>query len=161
MFLHIFIEKKNPVNNLFILQLATMSFAYVIDNINKNMIRRHHTIELTNKMFNGTMRAATLMPPNTEAEITKMRAAQEGGVSRLTILPGQADCGAIRAAFETQGTEIFAYLRGKAFTKRESNPSKLHWCPLEIVQKDSNYTDEMINILDELQKECSIRKPTP
>ena len=133
----------------------------MIDNINKNMTRRHHSIELVNHMFNGTMRAAMLMPSNTEDEIARMRTVQGQGVSRQTILPGAVDFASIKEGFLVQAAEMFSYLRGDQFTKRPCTPSKLQWRPLEIVQRDSKYVEQMVDILDELQVDGAIRGVTP
>lgn len=102
-----------------------------------------------------------LMPSNTEAEVNKMRVAQAGGVSRSTILPGKADCQSLKEGYVVQVEETFAYLRRESFNKRQSTPSKLHWCPMEIVQRDSKHVDQMIDIMHELQIDGAIRGVTP
>jgi hypothetical protein len=67
---------------------------------------------------------------------------------------------ALRSAFKAQCLEILSYLRKETFTKRKPETLlKTPWKPMEIVPHDSKYTDQMVEILDELVSAWPKEKP--
>jgi len=142
--------------------MSLESFMFVIDNINRNMTRRHHTVQLQNNMFNGTMRAGIKTPIPTEAEVEALALLLDSTPDQLSIFPNKATFGAIREAFQVQAWEILTYLRRESFEKRTPTIQPLtEWRPMEVVANDSKIVDEMIKILDQLSVDGSIKVPTP
>lgn len=144
-----------------ILQLARDFYFYVIDNINKNMTRRHHTLELKNNMFNGTMRVAIKGPTHTKEELDRMRALQAGGLDRFALLPGADSTSQIREGFSAQTYNQLRHLRQEPYDRRTARAERTEWRPLEVVDLDSKYTEKMCDVLDGLQAEGSINMFTP
>lgn len=135
-------------------------YLYVIDNINKNMTRCHHSIELENSMFNGTMRIAFQVGPLLDHHIEEMRKRQLSGVTTFSILPGQSTMKAVTKGYQTQVLEILRSLRRETVAKRApQDATKLDWRPLELAAYDSKSTDEMIKILVELVEMSPKDKP--
>ena len=85
----------------------------MIDNINKNMVKRHHTVKLQNSFFNGTMRAATFRATTSHSQEELQGLQQSTEMTRFTFLPDEHDNLTIKEAFKTQIMEMVAYLEGR------------------------------------------------
>ena len=137
-------------------QIRSGSFSFVADNINKNMTRRHHTVKIANKQFNGTMRSAfhILITPQ---EITKMAQLQKEKIEIFHLYPDEEVMTRFASGMTVQLKEMATELRNEKREKRSSDMVANHWLPLEITDQDSKYTSEMIKILDDLIKECNLQ----
>jgi len=140
-------------------KLEQHDIALVIDNINRLFSRRHHSVDLQNQMFNGTMRAAfESSRVHSVSDLRILEARRADGMNKFSLLVSPQDSTDIKKAFNIQVKEILAYMRNASFSKRPGLKAKTTWWPMEVVQKDSKYTDQMVEILDDLHTEASVTK---
>ena len=135
-------------------KLQTGEYVYVVDNINKFMSRRHYTIELEGKMFNGTMRVAIKRrDPASVPEIFPFNG---------TYFPD----GECNSRLKTGTSERFERILRHYFSlkkmpiKKPCNFPPAEAIVLKISEKDSKETSEMIEIAEDLILEGNLRKPT-
>ena len=125
------------------------------------MVRRHHTLDLQNHQFNGTMRVAVRVPSVSLAEVEMMKRSQREVTTKYDLAPENECFGRIREMVGNQFHERGTFLGKNLDTHRKGTiEMKSDWRPMEVSPKDSKSTKEMIDFMDQLLEEGSVEAQT-